>query len=111
MRTDFRGRTPRSRSQSLLWRGTGSSNPPPSSSESSANPISWRHTTLPVSITNRTRAYSFSRRRCPANLSAPLCTSSAAPAYDEYAIIDMLGPAIEKTRSPFDVEPACRLES
>ena len=44
MRTDFRGRIPRSRSQSLLWRGTGSSNPSPSSGESyktrSSRPIS-----------------------------------------------------------------------
>jgi integrase len=33
-------------------------------------------------------------------------TDGSAPGYGEYAMIDMLGPAIEKTRSPFDVEPA-----
>jgi hypothetical protein len=33
-------------------------------------------------------------------------SDGSGPGYGEYAIIDMLGPAIEKTRSPFDVEPA-----
>lgn len=30
-------------------------------------------------------------------------SEGSRPGYGEYAIIDMLGPAIEKTRSPFDV--------
>jgi hypothetical protein len=30
-------------------------------------------------------------------------SEGSGPGYGEYAIIDMLGPAIEKTRSPFDV--------
>ena len=31
-------------------------------------------------------------------------SDGSCPGYGEYVIIDMLGPAIEKTRSPFDVE-------
>jgi hypothetical protein len=32
-------------------------------------------------------------------------SDGSGPGYGEYAITDMLGPAIEKTRSPLDVEP------
>jgi hypothetical protein len=31
-------------------------------------------------------------------------SDGSGPGYGEYAIIDMLGPAIEKTRSPFDID-------